>query len=151
MPATEHLAERCAQLAEQGAALTPISIRVALGIDDNTYNRWANGKIQTKIDGNKIEVDIDDSIVETKPELAKQKGIIERRRACLKKWLDFGEEKALVDVQEKSNRDNGGSMRIMENVFHYTAKSEQEQKLVSDLDDLAKLAADALKRRANND
>ena len=94
------------------APMTLAHIRVALGIDDNTFIRWKEGRVNRKINGEKKDVDVDRSNCSEA-----EKQIIHARRDCLKKWIQRAELATVEAIA--ANPKAGGPVFIAKSVFRY--------------------------------
>lgn len=129
-------------LATIGAAVTPTGAAVALGINKDTYNRYIQALAQEKDEkGNSVNISLDKS---GKDETEKR--YILARSEAIKKYLDNGEFLALTLAQAKDNRENGGALFILQNVYGVGQDKAKDQITVS-LEDLLAAAA-KIKERA---
>ena len=125
-----------------GAAITPTAAQAALGLDADTYNRWQQGKASQRDEkGNHVDVTLDKSSLDEA-----EKRYIIARAETIKKWLVNGEIIASTAAQAKDNRENGGSLFILQNVYGVGQDKAKDQITVS-LEDLLAAAA-AIKDRA---
>ncbi len=125
-----------------GASVTPVAARIALGLDEKTYERYIQAKAQKRDEsGNPVDITLDKSDLND----AEKQYIIDRSQT-IKNYLQDGEALALLQAQAKDNRENGGSLWIAQNVFAYGQDKAKDQITVS-LEDLLAAAA-RIKERA---
>lgn len=130
------LASLTRDLAQIGAALTPIAAQVALGINKDTYNRYSQALAVEKDEkGNTINVSLDKS---KKTEAEKQ--YINARCEKIKKYLEGGEFLTVTLAQSQDNRSNGGSLWIAQNIYGIGQEKGKDAVTIS-LEDILTAAA----------
>ena len=135
----ENLAD---DLAAVDAAVTPTIAASALGINKDTWQRYFQGQAAERDEkGNVVNISLDKS---SKTEAEKQ--YIMRRCEILKKHIQAGESVATLAAQAKDNRENGGSLFVLQNIYGIGQDRAKDQITVS-LEDLLAAAA-RIKERA---
>lgn len=128
--------------AEIGAAITPTAAQIALDIDEDAFNRWLNALSSTRDEkGNPVNISLDKAKLEEG-----EKGYILSRSQTIKKYLKQGEVLAATIAQAKDNRENGGSLWVLQNIYGIGQDRAKDQITVS-LEDLLAAAA-RIKERA---
>lgn len=129
-------------LASIGAAVTPIAIQSALSLDNETFNRWKTGQASQRDEkGNHTVVSLEKANISDD-----EKQYIIDRANLIKNYLQQGELFAGTAAQTKDNRENGGSLFILQNVYGYGQEKQKDIISVS-LEDLLAAAA-KIKERA---
>ena len=117
------LAALSKDMATLGAAVTPIAIQAALDVNDDTFNRWRQGKASQRDEkGNHVDVSLEQSRLDDG-----EKAYIISRAEIIKKYLQQGEMLASTAAQTRDNRENGGSLFILQNVYGYGQDKGKEQ------------------------
>lgn len=125
-----------------GAAITPTAAQVVLDIDSDTFNRWLNALSSTRDEhGNPVNISLDKAQLEEG-----EKGYILSRSRTIKKYLEQGEVLAATIAQAKDNKENGGSLWVLQNIYGIGQDKGKEAVTVS-LEDLLAVAA-KIKERA---
>ena len=125
-----------------GAAITPTAAQAALGLDGDTFNRWRQGKASQRDEkGNHVDVTLDKANINED-----EKRYIAERAETIKKWLVNGEIVAMTTAQARDNRENGGALFVLQNVYGIGQDKAKDQITVS-LEDLLAAAA-KIKERA---
>ncbi len=96
------------------ASMTVIHIRVVLGIDDNTYQRWLQAKVGSRQpDGTKHDINVEDS----ETIAGEEKKHIVMRRDVLKKWVDKAQMATVEAIS--ANPKAGGPVFLSKAVWGY--------------------------------
>jgi len=133
-------------LAMIGAAITPTAAAAALGINKDTFNRYVQALAAERDEkGNVVNVSLDKS---GKGE-AEKRYILDRCE-IIKKYLQQGEMLASTAAQTRDNRENGGALFILQNVYGYGQQQGKDQVTFS-LEDLLQAAQAVKDRQARTD
>lgn len=136
------LSAAAADFAALGAAITPTAAQLCLGLDHDTYNRWAQGKaIQKDERGINQTIALDKSSLDED-----EKQYIVDRSELIKNALQQAETVAVMQAQHKDNRENGGALFVLQNVYGYGQQQGRDQVTFS-LEDLLQAAAAVRERR----
>lgn len=91
-------------------SMSQAHIRLVLGIDDNTLNRWTKGKVQERNGANRKEVSLEASKLSEEAKSYRMK-----RRESLKKWLAAAEYATAEAIN--ANPKAGGPMFVAKASF----------------------------------
>ena len=112
-----------ADLGAVGVSVSPVAVKIALSLDDQTYERYIQCMAQAKDEkGNNINITLDKS-----DKSEDEKAYILRRSEIIKNALQMGEALAIIQAQAKDNRENGGSLWIAQNVYGYGQQQGKDQ------------------------
>lgn len=126
-----------------GAAVTPTAVQAALSLNDDTFNRWQQGKASQRDEkGNHVDVTLDKSSL-----TEEEKQYILDRAEIIKNCLKQGELVATTAAQVRDNRENGGSLFILQNVYGYGQEKGKEQ-VTFTLEDMLQAYATVKERQA---
>ena len=132
----KRLAALAADYGAAGASVTPVAAKLALAVDDQTWERYIQGLTQQKDEkGNSVNISLDKS---NKTEAEKQ--YIIARSELIKNYLKEGESFALLQAQSKDNRENGGSLWLAQYVYGYGQDKSKDAVTIS-LEDILTAAA----------